>query len=119
MHPFERKVKQTIDQFNLIQPGDKLLVAVSGGKDSTVLLHVLKQLGYRFEAITVDAKIGCYTEKNLQNIRKFCAALGVKLHEISFQKEFGYSLCYLKAILTSSGFNYTSCTVCGVLRRYL
>jgi len=119
MHPVEQSMKRAIEQYQLITPNDKLLVAVSGGKDSTVLLHMLHKLGYTFEAITVDAKIGCYTQKNLENIRTFTSKLGVKLHEISFQKEFGYSLCYIKAILSSKGLDYTSCSVCGVLRRYL
>ncbi len=116
---FESNVKNTISNYNMFSKDDKILVAVSGGKDSTVVLHLLKKFGYCVEAVTVDAHIGCYTEENLKNIRKFCSSLDVKLHEISFRKAFGASLCYIRDTLNNSGFNFKSCTVCGVLRRYL
>ncbi|MBI2564551.1 TIGR00269 family protein [Candidatus Woesearchaeota archaeon] len=116
---FEQKVKQTIKRFSMFKPDDKILVAVSGGKDSTAVLYTLKKFGYKFEAVTVDAHIGCYTEQNLKNIRKHCQNLGIILHEIPFRKVFGASLCFIKDTLSQKGFNLKSCTVCGVLRRYI
>lgn len=119
MHPFVQKVKQTIDQHQLLSLGDKVIVAVSGGKDSTAILSVLNELGYNVEALTIDVIIGKYTKQNLENIRTFCASINVKLHEVSFKTEFGYSLCYLKALLYAKGVRLKSCSICGVLRRYL
>lgn len=119
INSFEDKVKITINNYNMFSKDDKILVAVSGGKDSTVVLHLLKKLGYNVDAITVDAHIGCYTEENLKNIRTFCNKLSVDLHEIPFRREFGASLCYIRDSLNNNGFNLKSCTICGVLRRYL
>jgi uncharacterized protein (TIGR00269 family) len=116
---FEQRVQDTISRYDLLSPTDKILVAVSGGKDSTAVLHVLHKLGYPVEAVTVDAHIGCYTQQNLENIRAVCAKLRVPLHEIPFRKVFGASLCYIRDYLKERGHNYKSCTVCGVLRRYL
>jgi len=116
---FEQKIEQTIREFNLFTRDSKVLVACSGGKDSTVILHVLKKLGYHVEAITVDAHIGCYTEENLKNLRMVCMDLGVRLHEISFRKEFGSSMCYIQTVLKAKGYDYKNCHTCGVLRRYL
>jgi uncharacterized protein (TIGR00269 family) len=115
----EQKVKKTIEKYGLIRKKDKILVACSGGKDSTVILQILKKLGYDVSAITVDALIGNYTKENLKNIKEFCEKQRVKLHIISFRDEFGASLCYLKSILTGKGVKLGSCTICGVLRRYL
>ncbi len=116
---FEKKVKRTIKKFDLFDRKDKVGVAVSGGKDSTAALYVLKKLGYNVEAVTVDAVIGNYTKKNLENLRKVCKKYKVKLHEISFREEFGQSLCFIKSVANEKGLNYSSCFICGVLRRYL
>jgi len=116
---FEQKVRKTIRRFRLISPKDKMAVAVSGGKDSTVLLYVLRRLGYNVDAITVDAVIGNYTKKNLKNLREVCGKHGIKLHELSFREEFGYSLCYLRDVLKANGHSFSSCMLCGILRRYL
>jgi uncharacterized protein (TIGR00269 family) len=116
---FEQRIKDTIQRFSLLSMNDKILVAVSGGKDSTVVLHVLHKLGYTTEAVTVDAHIGCYTQQNLENIRAVCKKLNVPLHEIPFRKVIGASLCAIRDFLKAKGHTYRSCTVCGVLRRYL
>lgn len=114
-----KRIKQTIDKYKLFAKKDKILVAASGGKDSTVMLYVLKKLGYKIEAITINAFIGNYSKKNLENLMQFCKKLNIKLHQVSLKKEFGYSLCYLRSILNSKGVKLKSCTICGVLRRYL
>ncbi|MEM4253869.1 MAG: TIGR00269 family protein [Candidatus Woesearchaeota archaeon] len=115
----ENKVLNTIIKYSLFSKKEKIAVAVSGGKDSTTLLYILQKLGYNIEAITVDSHIGCYTQKNLENLRETCKKLGINLHEISFRKIFGASLCYLRDSIRSKGNSYKSCTICGVLRRYL
>jgi len=116
---FEKKIKRTIKKFDLFSRKDKLGVAVSGGKDSTSALYVLKKLGYKVEGITVNALIGNYSKQNLDNLKEFCKKYDVKLHEISFRKEFGCSLCFITSAAKSKGLNYSSCFICGILRRYL
>tara|TARA_Y100000310_G_scaffold94543_1_gene92280 strand:+ start:77 stop:946 length:870 start_codon:yes stop_codon:yes gene_type:complete len=116
---FEARVGQTIKEYGLLENGEKILVAVSGGKDSTALLSILCKQGYEVEAVTVDAKIGCYSAENYERIDKYCRELGVKLHTINFRDEFGGSLCYLQDVLKGKGVDLKSCTTCGVLRRHL
>ena len=105
----EKKVRKTIRQYKLFNHKSKILMAVSGGKDSTVCVYLLKKLGYDVEAITIDASIGDYTETNLKNIKKVCKKYEIKLHVISFREEFGKSLCYMRDVLRTKGHKYSSC----------
>ena len=103
----------------MISTSDKVAVAVSGGKDSSVLLYILKKLGYDIEAVTVNSNIGCYSDTNLENIKKVCGDLGVKLHVADFKENYGKSVCYMTDVLEEKGMKLGTCTVCGVLRRRL
>ncbi len=114
---FEGKVRKTIENYGLVSKGDKVLVACSGGKDSTTALYLLNKFGYDVEGIFVDLHIKRFSEINRENLEKFCKQHEIRLHVLSFRKEFGCSLCYIQEILAKK--RIKSCAVCGVLRRWL
>jgi len=114
---FEEKVASTIRDYKLASKKDKILVAVSGGKDSTTALYVLHKLGYNVEGIIIDQLLGEYSKKNLGNIQEFCKKNEIPLHVVAMRDEYGCSVCYMKSTLDEKGFNLNSCTICGVIRR--
>ncbi|MBU0615027.1 MAG: TIGR00269 family protein [Nanoarchaeota archaeon] len=120
---FERKVRKTTRTNKMIEKGDKILVACSGGKDSTVALYLLskivKEARAEVEAFFIDVEIGEYSKINQKNIRKFCKDNGIKLHETSFKKEFGYGVCYIRDSLREKDIKWKSCTICGIMKRYI
>lgn len=120
---FEKKVRKTIRTEKFFGKKEKILVACSGGKDSTVVLYLLKKIiknrNITIEAFHIDQSISNYSRKNKKNIREFCKEQDIKLNETSFRKEFGYSLCYIQSVLKSKGHDLKSCSICGILRRYI
>ena len=115
---FEKKVQKNLRKFRLIDKGDRIAVACSGGKDSTVVLYILKNLlkdrTLKIQAIAIDEGIHDYRDKSLEFLKKFCEEQEVKLSIYSYKKEFGKSLDEI--LKTYKGI---PCSVCGVLRRYL
>lgn len=82
-----RKVGQTIHQHALIEPNDRVLVGLSGGKDSYALLEILadrkKHLPFTFElfAVHIIVKEVGYLN-NLEYMQRFCASLNIPLQII-------------------------------------
>lgn len=69
------KVRQTIKQFNLIEKGDKIVVAVSGGPDSMCLLDVLYKLKQnKFEIVVahVNHLIRTEAKEDEEYVKKYC-----------------------------------------------
>lgn len=111
---FERNVQATIDKYHMIDPGDRICVGFSGGKDSTVLLSVLAGLPYDTEliAVTVDEGIGGYRDDTIAEAKRTVERLGVEHRIISFTDLCGKTLDDLLHADASG-----ACSVCGTLRR--
>jgi len=115
----EKRVKRTIRINKLIENGDKIAVAVSGGKDSANTLFLLNKIFKNnrkidFFAITIDEGIQGYRNKSIKKSEIFCKKIGVGQHIFTFKKEFGFTVDKLTKKM-KSGY----CGSCGLLRRYL
>lgn len=114
---FEDRVARTIDDDNMIKHGDRVALALSGGKDSTALILVLSRLLPAWEnmhpvAITIDEGIAGYRDETLRAACELTATLGIEHHTVSFLDLFGDNLDTLLA-----GREREACTVCGILRK--
>lgn len=114
----EEKIKETIKEYNLLSKSDKVLVALSGGKDSTTTLYFLKKLGYNVSGIYIHLCMGEWSARHRENMIKFCRELGVELTIVNFNEEVGHQICYIKDVLKKKK-NLSGSTVCGIMKRYI
>ncbi|MBC7118101.1 MAG: TIGR00269 family protein [Methanobacteriaceae archaeon] len=115
----QKKVLKDIKKYELIKKGDKVLVALSGGKDSTTVLDILSILAQRniieLEAITIDEGIKDYREKGIEYASETCKKLGIPQHIFSFKEHFKITIDEIMASKPPR----KACTYCGVLRRWI
>ncbi len=116
---FEGKVFKTIRQFGLLDKEENLGIALSGGKDSLTVLHILNKLSkenpkIKINAIAIDEGIHNYRDKTLEKAKDFCQKTNINLHIFSYKEEFGLTLDEMLKIL-----NVKPCTICGIFRRHL
>src|SRR3989344_7012377 len=106
---FEKKVYKTIKDYKLIKPNDKIVVAVSGGKDSLTVLYLLSQK-YKVTALAIDEGIKGYRKHTLKDLTNFCNKHKIKLKIKSVKDEFGMDL---DGVI--SNLKLKPCSVCGVM----
>ncbi len=119
----EEKARATISKYEMLQPDDKIVIAVSGGKDSLTLLHILARIEHNFpkatlSAVTIDEGIAGYRDEALKIATKNCKELEVPHVIASFKELYGYTLDEIvDAIQKKIEKGPTPCSFCGVLRR--
>jgi uncharacterized protein (TIGR00269 family) len=105
----QEQVFKTIEEFNLIEKNAKVAVAVSGGKDSLTLLHILAQR-YNVAAIAIDEGIKGYRERTLEDAKSVCARLNIPLRIFAAASV---------ALTVDERQSEHPCSACGTVRRYL
>lgn len=116
---FEEEVHRTITDNALFSPGEKVALAASGGKDSTVLIHVLTNLNKRYEygldmfLLSIDEGISGYRDDSLDTVKRNEQQYDLPLHVFSYKDLYGWTMDEIvKEIGTKN-----NCTFCGVFRR--
>lgn len=112
----EKRVKKAIRIHKMLRKGEHIGIALSGGKDSFALLHILskmqKLLPFELCALIVDEGIPGYRNKVIENAYRACKKSGVEKHTYSFQEEYGTSIVEI-----GKKGKKNLCSYCGVLRR--
>lgn len=109
-----RQVQRTIDDFEMFDSDDRLLLGVSGGKDSLALWEILTDLGYRVDGVNLELGIGAYSVDSTNYSRVFADERDLALLEVDLHDEFGFDI---PAAAASS--SRTACSACGLSKRYV
>jgi len=115
---FEKRVKKDIKKQGKTKGKNKKAVAISGGKDSTVALHIINDLFSKrrdidIYAISVDEGIKEYRDKSIKIASNNCKKLGIKHYIVSFKDVICKTMDEIHLLDNELG----DCSYCGVFRR--
>ena len=109
-----RQVQKAIEAFDMVRPGERVLVAVSGGKDSLALWDVLIDDGYDTIGLYLDLGIFEYSIESRAKCEMFASRRGVPLLVRRVTDEVGAPVPVIKQVTRRP-----PCSGCGLSKRYL
>jgi len=119
----QKKVLKDIRKYKLLEKGDKVLLGLSGGKDSVMLLDILNSLKKRniieLVVVTIDEGICGYREDGVEIAVKNTEKLGVNHRVVTFKEYFGRTLDEIISKNSLKEGRRIACTYCGVFRRWI
>jgi uncharacterized protein (TIGR00269 family) len=114
------QVERFIGKYKMFNREDRVLVAVSGGKDSLSLWDILVHLGYQAEGLYIglgiDEDTG-YSDQSQQLSEQFAAQRKLKLHIVNVAEDYGETIPEM-ANRTKRG-KGKPCSVCGLTKRHI
>ncbi len=109
-----RQVEKAIKDHDMLAPDDRVLVAVSGGKDSLAVWDILVDLGYHADGLYVGLGIGEYSDTSYEHTQAFAAERGLSLQVIDLRAEYGYDVPTAAKVTRR-----VPCSACGLSKRHL
>ena len=109
-----RQVTKAIEKFDMLCPDDRVLVAVSGGKDSLAVWDLLVDLGYQADGLYIGLGIGDYSDVSGQYAAAFADERGLKLITIDLRGEYGYDIP-----TAAKATRRVPCSACGTSKRHI
>jgi len=114
----EKRVKHELRRQVELKGGERVAVAVSGGKDSTVALTLTSEIlskrrNLELCAVTVDEGIKGYRPSSIPIVASHCRRLGIEHIVVSLKDLYGTTMDRI----ASRKRDLATCSYCGVLRR--
>jgi tRNA-5-methyluridine54 2-sulfurtransferase len=114
------QTQRFIEKYHMFGKADRVLVAVSGGKDSLSLWDILSRLGYQVDGLYIglgiDEGIG-YSAESQRLAEQFAVQHALKLHTVSIPERYGETIPAM-AGRTLRGHD-KPCAVCGMSKRHI
>jgi uncharacterized protein (TIGR00269 family) len=110
---FRNQVAKAIEEHDMFGSDDRILVAVSGGKDSLALWDVLLGMGYRADGLYLGLGIGDYSDRSHALAQAFADEREATLLAVDLAERFGFTIP-----LAGKKGSRSSCAVCGLSKRY-
>jgi tRNA(Ile)-lysidine synthase TilS/MesJ len=110
---FRRQVEKAIEDYAMLVPGQRVLVAVSGGKDSLALWQVLCDLGYEAEGVHLGLDLEEFSPPSLASCQEMADRLARPLHLYNLRDMTGFSV---QEVAWANRREF--CAVCGTLKRH-
>jgi uncharacterized protein (TIGR00269 family) len=115
LHFFREQVRRAIEREDMLSPTDRVLIAVSGGKDSLALWDALIELGYDATGYHIVLWTGEeYAPESLRHSQAFADERGVKLVVCDLKEDIGFSVPDLPKVT-----GRPTCGACGLTKRHL
>lgn len=112
---FENRVRKAIDKWKMFRNEDKLILGVSGGKDSMSLWYILSKLGYNVTAYHLDLEIEGFSDISREVIVSFAEKNNLKVVIEKMSEYFNG----MKVYDIARELGRPVCAVCGTLKRYV
>jgi uncharacterized protein (TIGR00269 family) len=108
------QVRRTIEHFDMLTTDDRVLVAISGGKDSLALWDILLSQGFQVDGLYLGLGIGDYSEESGAYARAFARERGATLVEVDIPTDFGFDIPS-----GAKAAKRAPCSACGLSKRHL
>jgi uncharacterized protein (TIGR00269 family) len=114
LHHCREQVRKTIEDFDMFGRSDRILVAVSGGKDSLALWDILRGLGHDVDGLYLGLGIGEYSDDSGRYARAYATQHGATLVEIDLPTDVGFDIPTGSRVARRA-----PCSACGLSKRHL
>ena len=111
---FDRQVERAIRRHHMFQRDDRILIGVSGGKDSLTLWDYLLRNDYSPTGLHIHLGIDEYSEHSRAATAKFAEDRGAPLITVDLAQEYGMGVPALSQVLRR-----VPCSGCGLSKRYI